>query len=63
MWYCLFVCWVLGWKVGYVCVVSDIGSCGFECSAWGLSSAARSDDFVFCYLSGWMCGLVTGFRV
>ena len=26
MWYCLFVRWVFGWKVGYVCVVSGIGS-------------------------------------
>ena len=30
-------------------------------SAWGLSSSARSEDFGFCYLSGWTCGLVTGF--
>ena len=54
------MCWVVGWVVGYVCVVSGIGSYEVVYSAWGLSSSARSEDFGFCYLSGWMCGLVTG---
>ena len=61
MWYCLFVCWVVGWVVGCVFVVSGISSCGVVYSAWGLSSSARSEDFVFFCLIGWMCGLVTGF--
>ena len=46
--------------VVYFCVVSGIGSCEVVYSAWGLSSSARSKYFGFCYLSGWMCGLVTG---
>ena len=30
------------------------------CSAWGLSSSARSEDFGVCYLSGWVCGWLPG---
>jgi len=59
MWFFL-VCWGVSWVVGYVFVVSCIGSCEVVYSAWGFSSSARSEDFGFCYLSGYMYGLVTG---
>ena len=45
--------------VSYACVVSGIGSCEVVYSAWGLPSSARSENFVFCYLSGWVYVLVT----
>ena len=47
MWYCLFVCLLADWVVGYVCVVIGIGSCEVVYSAWGLSSSARYVDFGF----------------
>jgi hypothetical protein len=53
------LCWVVGWVVGYVCIVSGIGSCEVMDSAWELSSYVRSEDFGFCYLSGWICGFIT----
>jgi hypothetical protein len=52
---------MVGWVVGYVYDVSGIGSCVFVYSAWGLSSSVGSKDFGCCFLSGWMCGLITGF--
>jgi hypothetical protein len=46
--------------VGYVCVVSGIDTCEVVYSAGGFLRLPAVKISVFCYSSGWMCGLVIG---